>query len=251
LALLDRGPEDAPAAVDEEASDAEDEADQVDGLADPIESGAEDGEHFAVAVAEAVEAGILERDPGAELGEQPGEAPAEVLADHPPPPPPPPVVVEPDAPVPEGPPVPRRERAGGEHAPWKKLLVQDIGAIVLDDGSTTGRSKSFGAHCYNPAHGKLCRLNRTVNPGGVGKPQGRPLGLLVAWIWAHEHHGTKKQNSDLVNAKPRPPEAAEQLSFAQRCRARDWLAAQPHAAHFLQQEREPWPGEGLEPHGIA
>jgi hypothetical protein len=160
-------------------------------------------------------------------------------------------VVEPDVPALEEP--GRLPGAEGdvEHIPWKRLPLPGFGSIVYDDGTKTGRNPSFGAHCPCRAHGNLCRLNRTTHPGGEGKPQGRPLGLLVAWLWAHGRHDTKKQHMDLVNARPRPAEAAEQLSFAQRSRARAWLEQQPHAHDLLGKERDPWPGEGPEPNGIA
>lgn len=46
------------------------------------------------------------------------------------------------------------------------------------------RSSKFEAVCSNSAHGKRCVLTRTSQSGEPGTPQGRPSGLLAAWLHA-------------------------------------------------------------------
>jgi len=106
------------------------------------------------------------------------------------------------------------------------------------------------AHCNFAAHGRLCRLRRTITASLHSQAQGRPGGLLLAWIdcaadygsaIAHQTMGQKK----FAHTQP-------QLNQAKRNAARDWAEGQPSLRACLDElERPRRPGEDKEPDGWA
>lgn len=106
----------------------------------------------------------------------------------------------------------------------------------------------LAAHCGNPAHGKLCRLNRTCRPAARGRPaQGRPLGLLLAWLECHRHYPTKEAHHDITST--RNICLCPHLSEAKRSEARAALQVEdPETYNTLAGlERDRRADEGSEP----
>ena len=94
-------------------------------------------------------------------------------------------------------------------------------------------------------HG-LCRTNRTTAENVARPMQGRPLGFLIAWLWAADsdrvHDFDSHQFLSRAGGRGDPL-----VSLEVRCRARAWLAAQPGSEFLFEAERDLNDGEGLEP----
>lgn len=110
-------------------------------------------------------------------------------------------------------------------------------------------AKSLDAHCRLRNH--RCRLNcavnRTTQGGAAGSAQGRPLGMLVAWLRAGRHPDAIDRDSHFGMRS-----RADILSPVDRLEARLWVEDQPALADFRSKERQDlWPGEGLEPEGLC
>eukprot|EP00959_Pyramimonas_sp_CCMP1952_P164038 3429703-Pyramimonas_sp.AAC.1 len=74
--------------------------------------------------------------------------------------------------------------------------------------------------------------------------QGRPLGFLVARLWG----GRRKGDFAAHQLLSRPGGRMDPLvSLEARCRAREWLAAQPGSEFLFAAERGRGPDEGPEP----
>ena len=93
----------------------------------------------------------------------------------------------------------------------------------------------FTATCRQPGHGK-CVLSRT-SVGGSRAQQGRPLGLMVAWLGAAHRHATKAEHWD----RRRWPDHATRLHH------RGLLRQLPGGPSLLEQERTLEAGEPEEP----
>jgi hypothetical protein len=105
----------------------------------------------------------------------------------------------------------------------------------------------FEAVCRHPDHtpsGK-CRLTRTscesADPGA--EAQGRPLGLLSAWVLATSDFSTREEHCNVF--------ALYILDSEARQAARNRLLALPGGALLLEAERAPREAEGPEPAGWA
>jgi hypothetical protein len=134
----------------------------------------------------------------------------------------------------------------GGHGPWPRYQVADFGTLVYDDGMTSNRNASIAAHC--PVHGRTCRLNRTLKAGKPGTARGRPIGSLIAWLWAASEHDSQASHMRLVNGNPKPAEAVVQMGHAKRVECRQWAEAEPSMASALELERPQWDSElGTEP----
>jgi hypothetical protein len=103
----------------------------------------------------------------------------------------------------------------------------------------------FEAVCRHPAHlpKNRCRLTRTSVGSGDSEAQGRPLGLMAAWLLASSDFASKEEHNN--------PFALFILDFPARERARQRLRHLPGAAQLLDAERVPSPNEGPEPEGWA
>ena len=111
----------------------------------------------------------------------------------------------------------------------------------------------LSAHCAHPSHGRMCRINRSLK-GNARKPsQGRPLGLLVAWIncaGAFTAHPSPKENMKAHIKAAQWPEVLleDHLSFANRAAARAWVADNSADwAELSDLERDQNAGEEVEP----
>jgi len=98
-------------------------------------------------------------------------APPPVAVEEPPPPPPPP---PPDPPAPAA----RAVAVGGRGLPDETVFAPSGGCIKYYI-----QSSSFVAECSRH-HGR-CRLTRTSNASTCKRAQGRPLGLMAAWLADH------------------------------------------------------------------
>lgn len=161
-------------------------------------------------------------------------APMDVLAEDPP------------AALPAGPPNPPEPEdvadgglAGGRGVPWAKWEIDGFGILVLNEH----KGLSLAAHCA----GCRVRVNRTLMRSGQRNPaQGRPLGFLVAWLWARGFPCDSGGHRAL-----RDNAAATAVSYEQRARARQWI--QDRSAYFqriLDLERPRDADEGDEPVGM-
>lgn len=99
----------------------------------------------------------------------------------------------------------------------------------------------FYAKCVNEAHGPKCFITRVAHAGRK-RAQGRPLGLLAAWVLDsyNEAYATQQQH----NRCCRPSREARRA--ARQNLGRDPAEAQV-LADFLSKERAPRDGEGSEP----
>ena len=103
------------------------------------------------------------------------------------------------------------------------------------------QKKFMTAICENKAHGK-CVLTRTIH-GREGFPDGRPLGLMVAWLAKGCDLDTKRDHWRSIHWP----------TFAERCAARDEFAmlTHPDAVGMRQGERKQRGDEGPEPYLCA
>ena len=102
----------------------------------------------------------------------------------------------------------------------------------------------------------MCRLNRTLRaaaaPGSSGArlAQGRPLGVLLAWLsaphTAPEAFPDRQSHKDLGGAAER---GNPLISYDVRTELREWAETLPELHTFFERdlERERRPGEGPEP----
>lgn len=116
------------------------------------------------------------------------------------------------------------------------------GEVLADMGYEGGRiavyrNGNFAAYCSNPAHGR-CILTR-VRHAGRKKAQGRPCGLLAAWLALSDDPAitTKKAHMDSSNLP----------GFDARLHHRTNLGTIPGNEDLLSYERPVREGEGPEP----
>lgn len=172
-----------------------------------------------------------------------GEAP-EVVAEALPPPPMPPLPPAPDAaglavePLPPVPPVaaPRLDRSAGMNC-----TMFSGGSITFYPNKNRAGGR-FQAKCGIIEHGDRCRLTRTSNPPARSRrnlAQGRPLGLLAAWL----EMGTVVDNQEEHLAM------AAFVLLGDRTRCRQELLESPGGRALAAHERAQRAGEGEEPDG--
>ena len=112
--------------------------------------------------------------------------------------------------------------------------------LHVPGGKLTFYAKGFfTASCEAPGHSK-CILSRS-SEAGRKRAQGRPLGLLMAWLAAGAEHPTKEGHWDRT----------QWPNFQQRRDAREALAILPLGQELLAQERAQEPGEDIEPDDLA
>jgi len=148
-----------------------------------------------------------------------------------------------EVPMPPPPPAQAaRQRVGytaGRHP--TKFMGGSITFYDQKDGPNKGR---FQAVCGNTAmHGKLCRLTRTSAESARhdgAEAQGRPLGLLAAWLAAADFTETMEDHKSAVAF----------LSKQERSDARQQLMELPSGQRLAELERPRKPGEGPEPDGM-
>lgn len=125
---------------------------------------------------------------------------------------------------------------GGAGPEWPTWEVLD------DSGNSIGFIKYgaadaiLSAHCRAAGHG-LCRMNRTVRPNPRKPGQGRPLGLLIAWL---------RLGADLPDRMSHK-DATSGITLHDRSVARDWVLANPSMVGPLSKERPREDSEGPEP----
>ena len=127
------------------------------------------------------------------------------------------------------------------HRTWAADIRGDAKAQLKYDGVS-----QITAHCKHAEHGRLCRLRRSLRANDRNAAQGRPGGLLLAWLEAagtydsqQSHQAAGRKNSlDMVGA----------FSLANRQRCRSWADGDPEVRACLAElERPLRPGEGHEP----
>ena len=113
--------------------------------------------------------------------------------------------------------------------------------LEVDGGLITfyATKNIFVATCRNELHGK-CSLTRSALPGRR-KGQGRPLGLLKAWLCIGQDLDSKEAH---WSAETWP-------NFEARSYHRELLEALPGSFELLESERPQEPGEGAEPDLVA
>lgn len=165
-----------------------------------------------------------------------------------------PDVVEPPPPHP----APRGKRVGGAAAerPYTFELGDDMGKLVYEPVQ-----QILAAHCSHGgrygAHGpSACRLNRKCTAAAAHMRsrawQGRPIGLLVAWLRARDEEccDSRAAHFALTDGRGENP----LLNFEARQAAREWLSSPASGlsadqlAQLLSLERPVVEGEGPEPH---
>lgn len=101
------------------------------------------------------------------------------------------------------------------------------------------------AHCGNPAHGKRCRLSRSVQASAATSRigQGRPVGLLGAWLMAGQQDQNLTTHEAHVRMRPLP-------DLDSRRSARLLVAGRPDGLELLAFERPQRDGEPEEPESV-
>ena len=192
--------------VDEEGED------EVGEEAPPLEEILQDNLHEmqAAPVAEEVEEAL-------EMAAAPGGPPDVAQADA-------------DA-APEAPPAPMPDVAAALLRQRAELKLEVPGGLL----TFYETKKYFTASCRNPAHGR-CILTRSSEPG-TRASQGRPLGLLTAWLFLGQDLPDKASHRD----------RSIWPNHAVRTYHRELLAELPGSSDLLDQERALEPGESAEP----
>ena len=124
-----------------------------------------------------------------------------------------------------------------------------IGDLVLN-----AHAESLDAHCHRHPE---CACDRSLRAfRGHGRlAQGRPLGLLVAWLRA-AHLCSAEEHKQMKTGKFVTEDGTNPVDLQHRQRARDWIEDDvPGWLHFRAsilpfKERDPRPGEDREPEGL-
>ena len=121
---------------------------------------------------------------------------------------------------------------------WVKCDIPGRGSIVWYKSNG-----NFVASCSLPHHGgiSLCKKTRTCYPSDRRRPQGRPLGHVLAWLLEQHGLGCVDQKSH----------HAVRPSLQQRREAREALKGIAGSDLLFQAERQCRDDEGSEPEGLA
>lgn len=149
---------------------------------------------------------------------------------------------------------PSAPKAGSKRgAGYRKYIVRDFDGAEVGYLVWNKNAGNLDAHCTDERHG-VCRLNRTLREHPLrSKPQqGRPLGLLTAWLLAGRSCADRNEHFAL-----RVGRGANNalVSFAARLAARAHIEADPLWTAFIEaedvHERPARHGEGCEPDLLA
>ena len=139
----------------------------------------------------------------------------------------PPAAAEPDtAAEPAIPPRPPPKRGARGRAELEVICPNGAIKYYISTGD-------FVSTCLRPGHGSKCRLTRTSRPNARRVAQGRPLGLLFAWL---QLPATDQQSH--LHLRP---------SLEERVAGRAALTALPSGDSLQDLERDLRMGEGAEP----
>lgn len=111
------------------------------------------------------------------------------------------------------------------------------GSIVYYPSKVDPATGRFQATCKHPDHGCKCRFSRADR----NSAQGRPLGLLAAWVFVGQLAGTKTEHEALVPF----------LSLDERRNAREELMKYPGGPAIAAKGRPCRADEAAEPNGQA
>lgn len=152
-------------------------------------------------------------------------------------------------------PAPRRGTGVGVSADGSRRPHDTYYVDVRGDGlcflKHDARLQILSAHCRHPSHGNLCRVNRTLRTRGTKPAQGRPGGMLLAWLACAgdfpdqtSHHQAAAGGTQAGGAEP--------LSFATRSKWRAWAAQHaPAFSVFLAEHEAEGNTDGQEPEGLC
>lgn len=99
---------------------------------------------------------------------------------------PPEIVEEPVPPPPAA--LPKRRARDTTRHPERLVDIRGDGKAMLKYDT---KLHILSAHCNHTDHGPHCRVNRTLKPRDSNPAQGRPLGLLMAWLNFADAYATK------------------------------------------------------------
>ena len=112
-----------------------------------------------------------------------------------------------------------------------------------------GKWDSMRAICG--VHGERCEVSRSLNENLSRLAQGRPLGLLRAWLLAAQGFPDKASHCRAADPRHRPEHVLRKLAARQDGRLKAILQIHTlpagQRAFWLQAERPPWPDEAEEP----
>jgi hypothetical protein len=154
---------------------------------------------------------------------------------HPEPAPPAPPLPEAPSPPPYLVPVPADQEVsarGRQQGPRRKEVVEEVLEAPGGDIRYNPKSNSMTAHCKEPNHGdcrrqRICSGRAASSADAVPRSgQGRPIGLLLAWLGDQANHDTAESH------KTRGVHL-----YATRAAARDNFMSLPGAADFCKHER--------------
>lgn len=145
----------------------------------------------------------------------------------------------------QGEPLPAPQPHGGQGRGLGLHIVELHGGFITYYPETTKSKARFQANCGNPAHGR-CRLTRAAvghQRGGQRQAQGRPLGLMAAWLAAGI--------SGMCSSKEDHDACIVFLHLEERAASRQELLLSPNGAALASCERERRRGEPEEPTELA
>ena len=140
---------------------------------------------------------------------------------------------------------PRGTTSHGGAQRRRPKLAKDVAVHFAEHGELRYniRSKTIVAICGNKAHGAACKRTRTCRKsnreGLQDAGQGRPVGLLAAWLMQSHKHSSSEAHREAIGF----------ITSAQRREARAAFTAVPDAEAVLDMERKQSrkSGEGDEP----
>ena len=132
------------------------------------------------------------------------------------------------------------DAAARAHASRRKMF-KDVAVPFDNHGELRYNIMSESIVAICKVHGGACKRTRTVRPAAKDSltncGQGRPVGLLAAWLSQSHQHASSEAHRDAILY----------ITSAARRAARRAFAAAPDASDILDMERDRTAGEGEEP----
>ena len=149
---------------------------------------------------------------------------------------------------PPPPPPPAGPEAFGAGGIWRRLRVPGVDGCIV--WSETGNT--INAHCERDCHvrrpdpvlgtpAQCCHTDRSRMASDRRRGQGRPVGLLIAWLQCQDKYVDKASHQAMKIF------LAGKGGLERRRAARAWLKAQPGFEHVFALERPKRDGEDSEP----
>ena len=149
--------------------------------------------------------------------------------------------------VPDPPLVPAAPAGDDGDGPWLVYRNDDRLGVPIGKVVWNRAGKSLDAHCFKHKDSHLaCAFNRTIHVGSPKVPKGRPLAFLILWIRTQDHPDCACRK-DHFDARLGKGVFVGPFNHAARLELRQRLEVDAYWAAARAKERDPLPGEPLEP----